>query len=513
MRIERSILLRMFELFESSAFSLNQIAEVCTVSTSTVSDYYRTFRSEGLTVEELNQKTTEEWKEIFYESIERYKNAHEPDWGLIIKEADKRYGTVQKEFEKYQELFPNGYKRSRFFELVKEERKKRNLTSKLRRYPGYLIEVDFAGSQPWYTDTNGEKVHLSIFIATIDDSGKIFAFACRNQSTREWIKAHVAMFAFYGGVPEIVVCDNVKAAVIRASKRRQLNRIYEAMAKHYGCIVMNTRPRKPQDKARVERAVRIFNERIFTDMRKLSFFSLDEVQNFITQKLFELNERSYKGGDSRNVRFEKLDKPKLSPIPREPFQYFEWIKPRVVSRDCYLVVEGHYYSVPQNLFGKKVETKYNSDFVYFINEDEKAFITHKRSYEDGGFSYIDSHIPEKYKRWGACKHDYLDWAAGISSSLITIVELAYSGKEPIDKVAADKCSNIRKLFDDTEDQSIFLEACNYAISQGRLSISATDIESLMRTKPWLIEIDENYQLPTHQNIRPDSDFSNRGIQL
>ncbi len=513
MKIERAILLRMFNFFEKSAFSCNQIAEFCSVSPTTVYDYYDKFKSSGLTVAELDKKTTEEWKEIFYETTKQYKKEYEPDWDLILKETEKKYGTIQKEFEKYQEIYPNGYKRSSFFKLVKKERLKRNLTSKLRRYPGYLIEVDFAGSQPWYIDTNGEKVHLSIFVATIDDSGKIFAFACRNQSTREWIKAHVAMFIFYGGVPEIVVCDNVKAAVIKAGKRRQLNRIYEAMAKHYGCIIMNARPRKPQDKARVERAVRIFNERIFTDMRKLKFFSLDEVQSFISQKVFELNERSSKGGDSRNIRFEQHDKSKLKPLPKTPFQYFEWMKARVVGRDCYLIVEGHYYSVPRDFFGKKLETKYNSDFVYFINEDEKAFITHKRSYQDGGFTYIDSHLPENYKRWGACKNDYLHWAAGISSSLITIVELAYVGKEPINKVAADKCSNIRKLFDDTNEQPIFLKACNYAISQGRLSISATDIESLMRTKPWLIEIDENYQLPTHHNIRPDSDFSNRGIQL
>lgn len=513
MRIERFILLRMFELFESSAFSLNQIAELCSVSPSTVSDYYHTFKSKGLTVEGLNQKTTDEWKDIFYERAEPYKKHQTPDWDPIIKEVEKKYGTVQKEFEKYQELYPNGYKRSSFFELVKKERQKRNLTSKLRRYPGYLIEVDFAGEQPWYIDANGEKVKLCIFVATIDDSGKIFAFACRNQSTREWIRAHVAMFAFYGGVPEVVVCDNLKAAVIRAGKRRQLNRVYTALARHYGFIIMNTRPKKPRDKARVERAVRIFNERIFTDMRKLKFFSLDEAQSFLTQKVLEQNERSSKGGDSRDVRFEKHDKSKLKPLPKTLFQYFDWIKPRVVGRDCYLIVEGHYYSVPRNLFGKKLETKYNSDFVYFINEDEKELITHRRSFEEGGFTYIDSHLPESYKRWGACRQDYLDWAIDISSSLTTVVEQAYFGKEPIDKVAAEKCSNIRKLFDDTEEQSIFLEACNYAISKKRLSISATDIEALMRTKPWLTEVEEDYQLPTHPNIRPDSDFSNRGIQL
>ncbi|NVJ65342.1 MAG: IS21 family transposase [Gammaproteobacteria bacterium] len=513
MRIERAILLRVFELFERSAFSFTQIAEACSISTSTVSDYYRKFKAANLTVAELDKKTTDEWEEIFYQAKENYKSDQEPDWDLILKETEKKYGTTQKEFEKYQEIYPNGYKRSRFFELVKKERLKRNLTSKLRRYPGYLIEVDFAGSQPWYFDTEGKKVKLCIFVATIDDSGKIFAFACRNQSTREWIRAHVAMFEFYGGVPEVVVCDNLKAAIIKLGKRRQLNRVYAALAKHYGFTVMNTRPRKPKDKARVERAVRIINERIFTDMRKLSFFSFDEAQNFISQKLFEINERSSKGGDCRNVRFDKLDKAKLKPNPKEPFQYFEWIKPRVVGRDCYLAVEGHYYSVPRKLFGKKLETKYNSDFIYFINEDDKELITHKRSYEDGGFTYIDSHIPENYKRWGACKHDFLDWADNIAASLITIVDLAYLNKEPIDKVAAEKCGKIRKLFDDTNDQSIFLEACNYATSKGRLSISATDIESLMRTKPWLTEVDEDYQLPIHPNIRPESDFSNRGIQL
>lgn len=513
MRIARIVLSRMFELFENSAFSLNQIARVCSVSPSTVSDYYQKFKSSGLTSEELEKMTTKEWEEIFYKVTPQYKSEHEPDWEPIIKAAQRKYGTIQKEFEKYQELYPNGYKRSRFFELVKKERQKRNLTSKLRRYPGYLIEVDFAGARPWYIDSKGEKVKLCVFIATIDDSGKIFAFACRNQSTQEWIRAHVAMFAFYGGVPEVVVCDNLKAAVIKAGKRVELNRVYVALAKHYGFTIINTRILKPKDKARVERGVLIYNQRIFSEMRNLQFFSYEEVQSYISQKLIEINDRPSKGGDSRNVRFEKQDKSKLKHLPKIAFQSFQWIKSRVVGRDCYLVVEGHYYSIPRNLFGKKLETKYNNEFVYFINEDEKELITHLRSFEDGGFTYIDSHLPEGYKRWGACKQDYLDWAVDISLSLITIVEQAYLGKEPIDRVAADKCSNIRKLFDDTDDQSIFLDACKHAITQGRLSISATDIESLMRTKPWLTAVDEDYQLPLHSNIRPESEFSNRGIQL
>ena len=66
------------------------------------------------------------------------------------------------------------------------------------------------------------------------------------------------MFAYLGGVPQIVVPDNLKSAVIKADLYDpSLNRTYAEMAEHYSTAILPARVRKPKDKAKVEVAVQV----------------------------------------------------------------------------------------------------------------------------------------------------------------------------------------------------------------------------------------------------------------
>ena len=92
------------------------------------------------------------------------------------------------------------------------------------------------------------------------------------------------MFAFWGGVPELVVPDNEKAAVRRASRYEpDVNRTYHELAVHYGTAVLPARPRSPQDK--VEATVQNVGRWVLAPLRNHRFFLLSEAREPIAPLL------------------------------------------------------------------------------------------------------------------------------------------------------------------------------------------------------------------------------------
>ena len=85
-----------------------------------------------------------------------------------------------------------------------------------------------------------------------------YAEATWTQTLPNWIGAHVQIFRFFGGAPRLVVPDNLKSGVNRASfYDPEINRSYGMMASHYGVGILPARPRKPRDKTKVEAGVRL----------------------------------------------------------------------------------------------------------------------------------------------------------------------------------------------------------------------------------------------------------------
>ena len=109
------------------------------------------------------------------------------------------------------------------------------------------------------------------------------------------------MFEFFGGVPSLIVPDNLKAGVRHACYYDpDLNPTYHELAVHYGTAVLPTRIRKPRDKAKAEAGVLLVERWILARLRKLTFFSLAELNREIRRLLELLNERPFQkptGGD------------------------------------------------------------------------------------------------------------------------------------------------------------------------------------------------------------------------
>jgi transposase len=230
---------------------------------------------------------------------------------------------------------------------------------------GEKLFVDFAGDTvPIFDAVSGQARYVHIFVAVLGASNYTYAEARFSEALPEWIHAHVNTFAFLGGVPKAIVCDNLKAGVTAVNRYEPgINRTYQDLAAHYGTTILPTRPRKPRDKAKVEVAVLIVERWILARLRHQRFFSLAEPNAVIRMLVDELNTRLMrKLGASRREFFESIDRPALQSLPTEPYQFAEWRR-APVAPDYHVEVRGHFYSVPSRLIRQVVEVRITESTV------------------------------------------------------------------------------------------------------------------------------------------------------
>ena len=252
-----------------------------------------------------------------------------PDWKLVHKELKRKSVTLFLLWEEYKQQSPSGYQYSQFCHLYKDWSKSLNPVMRLQHKAGEVLFVDYAGQTVPVTDPfTGEVAEVQIFVATLAASGYLYAEATKTQSLPDWIGSHCRALNFFGGVPEVIVPDNLKSGVTSPCRYEpDINLTYADMANHYGAAVIPARVRKPRDKAKVETSVGLVERRILAKLRNHTFFSIQEANQAIFTLLEMLNKRPFqKIQESRHQLFLELDKPALKPLPPTPYEYAEWKK-------------------------------------------------------------------------------------------------------------------------------------------------------------------------------------------
>jgi transposase len=226
---------------------------------------------------------------------------------------------------------------------------------------GDKLFVDYAGdTAPVIIDRlSGKTRPAQIFVAVLGASNFTYAEASWTQALADWIGAHTRAFEAIGGVPNLLVPDNTKVAVIKACLYEpQVNRTYVEMAAHYDTAILPARPRRPRDKAKVEAAVLIIERWLLGRLRHRRFYSLAELNAAIGELLHQLNEQrpGRRLGVTRRALLEELDRPHLKGLPNEPYAFAEW-RLRRVGVDYHVEVEAHFYSVPYRFARREVEVR------------------------------------------------------------------------------------------------------------------------------------------------------------
>jgi len=224
---------------------------------------------------------------------------------------------------------------------------------------GEKLFVDYCGpTMPVVNPDTGEIRQTQIFVAVMGASNYTFACASWSQNQEDWLNAHVQTFEFLGGVPEVVVPDNLKSAVRKTHRYEpDINPAYQQLAQHYQVAVVPARPYKPKDKSKAEVAVQIVERWIMARLRHQTFFTLASLNQAIRFLLDDLNQRPFKKlPGNRASQFKQLDQPVLKSLPVTPYQYAD-IKQARVHIDYHLEYDKHYYSVPHHLVKQAVEVQ------------------------------------------------------------------------------------------------------------------------------------------------------------
>ena len=202
-----------------------------------------------------------------------------PDLIDVENQLAEKHMTLERVWNAYDKAHPGGYSYGHFCALYKDWKGARKGHA---ADAGDKLFVDFVGTTvEVLSRVNGEVTQAQIFVAPLGCSNHTYVEATPDQKIRIWIGAHVRALAFFGAVPKVVVCDNLKAAVTKPHPYHpKLNAIYSDMARYHELAVLPARI-TPQDKSLVEGLVKMVGTRILTSLRGRQFFSIKEVSDAI----------------------------------------------------------------------------------------------------------------------------------------------------------------------------------------------------------------------------------------
>jgi transposase len=306
-------------------------------------------------------------EQVLFDQVPRPGKAQQPplNFSKIHKELKRKGVTLMLLWHEYKAQNPQGYQYSQFCHLYRQWCNKLDPVMRQDHRAGEKLFVDYSGMTVPITDPgNGQTRNAEIFVACMGASNYTYAEATLTQSLPDWIDSHVRAMEFLGGVPELIIPDNLKSAVNKACRYEpDLNPTYLDMATHYDTAVMPARVRAPKDKAKAEVGVQIVERWILAKLRNRTFFSITELNRAIAMLLIELNDKPFqKLPGTRKSVFESMDKPALKPLPVARYQFAQWKKARV-HVDYHIEVDRHYYSVPYQLMRKELDVRLTENTV------------------------------------------------------------------------------------------------------------------------------------------------------
>ncbi|MGL5978661.1 MAG: IS21 family transposase, partial [Erysipelotrichaceae bacterium] len=295
---------------------------------------------------------------------------YKPDFDSLVKELRKPGVNLQLLWEEYvAEALHNGkvpYQLTQFKHYFNLHLNKITFTDIMHHKPGDQVEVDWAGTKVKYFDADtGMEVSGYLFVGCLPFSQYIYAEAFEDMKAAAFLTAHIHMFEYFGGVPKIIVCDNLKTGVLKhgANEDIILNPSYQNLAEHYGCVILPARVKKPKDKPSAEKSVDIATTWLIGKMRNMQCFSIAEYNESLFQNLEKINQKKFsKKPGSRSESFRTIEQEYLNPLPCNPFELCTW-KVAKVQANAHIALERKYYSVPYQWIGKEVSLKITDDFI------------------------------------------------------------------------------------------------------------------------------------------------------
>jgi transposase len=428
-----------------------------------------------------------------------------PDWDSVDRELRRhKHATRRLLWIEYRDAHPGGYEFSQFKLLLSQWQKSagRELSMRQIHRAGVAVQVDYAGDRVSVIDA-GIPREAQIFVACLPCSGLIYAEATWSQKSQDWLSSHVRLFAFLGGVTELVVPDNLKAGVTHASFYDPvLNASYTALLRHYGAAGLPARARHPRDKGAGENAVLQACRWVMAPLRNRQFFSLTELNEAIVEQVTTLNDKALSSPQqgSRRSLFEAVERPALKPLPSEAYVVGQWKIKCTVDVHYHVALDYNFYSVPYTLARKSVDAFLTPTAVQIVHRGERV-ASHPRHHGTGHWETLAAHMPPEHAAAANQTPEYVRAeAAKVGVSTAEYVERLLTSRDHI-RQGVRSCMGVLSLAR-TYSAEKAEAACHRALCAGVLSSSY--VEQLIKSSRPVPDAAADEGVGVHANIRgPD----------
>ena len=430
-----------------------------------------------------------------------------PDWATVHQELKRKGMTKQLLWEEYTAQYPNRcYSYSQYCDRYRQWLKQQKHSMRQTHKAGEKCFVDYCGpTVPIINPQTREVRTAQVFVAVLGASNYTYAEATWSQSLRDWLSSHVRTFEFFGGIPEMVVPDNLRSGVSKACRYDpELNPSYQQLAEHYQVAILPARPYKPKDKSKAEVGVQIVENWILARLRHHTFFTLAEANQRIRSLLEELNSRPFRRlPGNRQTAFETLDQPALRPLPKQPYEYVEIRRCRV-NIDYHIEFDQHHYSVPHQYVGEQVEVQ-ASDHLVQVHFRQRQVASHPRRHRPGTTTEA-GHMPARHRKQQQWTPGRLkNWARDIGPDTLIWVSDRLAEREHPEQ-AYRVCLGLLNLTREYPSQRLNA-GCRIANREGLNRLK--HIKAILRSNRDKLpeQLPLNAELPQHhENIRGPKSF-------
>jgi transposase len=489
-------------LHHDSGLGQRPISRCLNISRTTVGDYLHRAKIAGLSWPLPEALTDQQLYNRLFPSAGSVSSSDRPlpDGAYLHTELKRKGVTLMLLWEEYQAEHPQGYRYSHFCEIYRQWARKLKISMRQIHKAGEKLFVDYCGHTLAIVDPQtGEISEAQIFVAVLGASNYTFAEATLSQNLSDWLGSHRRAFEFLGGVPELVIPDNLKSAVSKPCRYEpDLNPSYQELAEHYGTAVIPARVRKPKDKSKAEVGVQVVERWIMARLRKQTFFRLADANAAIRVLLTDLNNRPFKKlPGSRKEAFEALDRPMLKPLPTNAYTFSQWQKVRA-GIDYHVTVDGHYYSVPYQLRGQQLEARITATSIECFVQ-RKRVASHVRSYQKGRHTTVSDHMPkghQEYADWTPKR--LIRWADKMGPQTAAVTEIILASRQHAQQAfrSAMGLISLAKVYTPQRLEA----ACALALEGAAANYKS--VKSILKTR--LDEQPRQHALPTTQPIAHDN---------
>jgi transposase len=260
---------------------------------------------------------------------------------------------------------------------------------RIERAPGEEAQIDFGTGAP-VVGPDGKRRRTHVFRIVLSHSRKAYSEATYRQTTDDFLGALENAFEHFGGVPQTLVIDNLKAAVKHPDWfDPELVPKVAAFAAHYGAVILPTKPYTPRHKGKVERGIDYVQENA---LKGNSFQTLEAQNRHLQDWEAGVADTRIHGTTRQHVGrvFREVEQPALRPLPNQRFPNFHEAQ-RAVNRDGHVEVAKAYYSAPAEYFGRRVWVRWDARTVRIFNARFEQIALHVRQ-EPGRFSTLGEHL-------------------------------------------------------------------------------------------------------------------------